>query len=76
MEVECNWNGNGNVMETEMEMEWKHNGNIMETDFFLFRTDFFHIEKTLFRIIFFPNGPYYFLKFKEYFLNQQLHTLV
>ncbi len=48
MEMECNWNGNGNVMETEMEMEWKHNGNIMETDFFLFRTDFFHIEKTLF----------------------------
>jgi len=32
MEVECNWNGIGNVMETEMEMEWKHNVNIMGTE--------------------------------------------
>ena len=32
MEVECNWNGNGNVMETGWEMEWKHNVNIMETE--------------------------------------------
>jgi len=59
-------------------------------EFFPFRTDFYHLEQTFFCLeqtffilkrlfsesFFFPNGPYYFLKFKEYFLNQQLHTLV